>query len=112
MFSYENFPNYHTREYLLFHQVLWISQALIRNTYCGPVQEMCAAPSQSPRARMLTGVVVHAVLTFLSRDSADILQPFIKMLNTPGELKVIMPPKCHVQYLHFATSAFTIVQVF
>ena len=71
--------------------MLWIAQALIRNTYCGPVQEMCAAPSQSPRARILTGVVVHAVLTFLSRESADILQPFIKMLNTPGELEVIQP---------------------
>ena len=53
------------------------------------MQEMCAAPSQSPQARILTGVVVHAVLTFLVRESTDILRPFIKMLNTPGELKVL-----------------------
>ena len=71
------------------HQVLWVSQSLISNTYCGPVQEMCAAPGQPPQARMLTGVVVHASLTFLSQQSADILQPFVKMLNNPGELEVI-----------------------
>ena len=61
---------------------------MFRNTYCGPLQEMCA----SPQAKMLTGVVVHAVLTFLSQQSADILQPFLKMLNTPGELKVLLTP--------------------
>ena len=63
---------------------------LIRNSYGGPVQELCASPSQSPQARMLTGVVVHSVLTFLSPKSADILKPFVKMLNSPGELKVTL----------------------
>ena len=61
---------------------------MFTNTYCGPLQEMCA----TPLARTMTGVVVHAVLAFLSQQSADILQPFLKMLSTPGELKVLLYP--------------------
>ena len=43
---------------------------------------------QSPQDRMITEVVVHAAITFQAKRTLDVMQPFIKLLYSPGELKV------------------------
>ena len=65
-----------------------IAQALIDNTYCGELEVMLLRPQMCPENRLLTDLVVHIVIALQSKE-LDILQPFLKMINSPEELKVI-----------------------
>ena len=67
---------------------MWIAQALIDNTYCGELEVMLLRPQMTPQNRLLTDLVVHVVIAVQSKE-LDILQPFLKMINSPEELKVL-----------------------
>ena len=45
-------------------------------------------PGMSQQDRLLADVVVHAAITFQSKNTSEILMPFAKMMSTPGQLKV------------------------
>ena len=68
---------------------MWTAQALIDNTYCGRLEPMLLRPGMSPQNRLLTDLVIHVVTALQSKEKLVILQPFIKMMNSPGELKVV-----------------------
>ena len=68
---------------------MWTAQALIDNTYCGRLEPMLLRPGMSPQNRLLTDLIVHVVTGLQSKEKLVILQPFIKMMNSPGKLKVV-----------------------
>ena len=67
---------------------MWTAQALIDNTYCGRLEPMLLRQGMSPQNRLLTDLIIHVVTALQSKEKLVILQPFIKMINSPGELKV------------------------
>ena len=68
---------------------MWTAQALIDNTYCGRLEPMLLRPGMSPQNRLLTDLIIHLVTALQSKEKLVILQPFIRMMNSPGELKVV-----------------------
>ena len=50
---------------------------------------MLLRPGMSPQNRLLTDLIIHVVTALQSKEKLVILQPFIKMINSPGELKVV-----------------------
>ena len=68
---------------------MWTAQALIDNTYCGRLELMLLRPGMNPQNRLLTDLIIHVVTALQSKEKLVILQPFIKMINSPGELKVV-----------------------
>jgi hypothetical protein len=73
---------------ILKRELMWIGQHLIEDTYCGRLEPMTLRPGMSPKNRILTDLVTHVVLTIQNQSRLDILKPFVKMINSPGELKV------------------------
>ena len=67
---------------------MWTAEALITNAQGGRLDALCCQPGQHPHVRLLSAVVVHTALTMFSKSPLDILQPFTKMLNSPGDLEV------------------------
>ena len=68
---------------------MWAAQSLIQNTHCENLEPMLPTPRQNPQNRILADVIVHAGIVFNSKSALQILQPFVKILNTPGDLKVV-----------------------
>ena len=68
---------------------MWTAQSLIDNTYCGRLEPMLLRPGMSPQNRLITDLIIHVVTALQSKEKLVILQPFIKMINSPGELKVV-----------------------
>jgi hypothetical protein len=66
---------------------MWIGQHLIEDTYCGRLEPMTLRPGMSPKNKILTDLVIHIVVTIQNKSRVDILKPFVKMINNPGELK-------------------------
>ena len=67
---------------------MWTAQALIDNTYCDRLEPMLLRPGMSPQNRLLTDLIIHVTIAVQSKENLVILQPFIKMMNSPGKLKV------------------------
>ena len=67
---------------------MWAAQSLIQNTHCENLEPMLPFPRQNPQNRILADVIVHAAIVFKSNSALKILQPFVKMLSSPGDLKV------------------------
>lgn len=67
---------------------MWTAQALIDNTYCGRFEPMLMRPGINPHNRLLTDLIIHVTIAVQSKEKLVILQPFIKMIHSPGELKV------------------------
>ncbi len=61
---------------------------LMTNQQGGTLAQMSVSPDQVGLHRTLTGVVVHTVVTLLSRPNRELLLPFINMLTNPALLKV------------------------
>ena len=78
---------------------MWTAQALIDNTYCGRLELMLLRPGMSPQNRLLTDLIIHVVTALQSKEKLVILQPFIKMINSPGELKVVHYNTSTVEYV-------------
>ena len=69
---------------------MWAAQSLIQNTHCENLEPMLPTPRQNLQNRIQADVIVHATIVFNSNSALQILQPFVKILNTPGDLKVVM----------------------
>ena len=80
---------------LLFHLILVfscqlkrIAETLINNTQGRQLEAFRCQPDQTLHNILLSGVVVHAAVTILTRSTLDIMQPLFKMMENPGDLKV------------------------
>ncbi len=62
---------------------------LLTNQQGGTLTQMCMSPHQLSHYRTLTGVVIHTIVTLLSRPDTEILFPFISMITNPANLEVI-----------------------
>ena len=47
-------------------------------------------PGMNQQDRLLADIVVHAAIAFQSKNTAEILIPFGKMMKSPGQLKVYL----------------------
>ena len=65
-----------------------IAETLISNMQGRQLKELCCQPDQTLHNVLLSGVVVHAAVTILTRSRLDIMQPLFKMMENPGDLKV------------------------
>ncbi len=61
---------------------------LLANHQGGTLVHMAASPNQAGLHKTLTGLVVHTVTVLLSRANAELLLPFINMINNPTALEV------------------------
>lgn len=68
---------------------MWVAQHLIQDTYCGRLEPMMLRPGMSPQDRLLTDLIVHVAVS-IQQCSNELLTPFVKMINSPGELKVFI----------------------
>ena len=76
--------------YRLFSDELRLTaRALLANQQGGRVlEQMTVSPQQPLQCRIILGVVVHAAAVFFGRQKADVLLPFVNMLNNPALLIV------------------------
>ena len=68
---------------------MWTAQHLINDSYCGALKPMTLRPGMNPQNRLLTDLVVHAAIIIQSSNK-KLLTPFIQMINSPAELKVMI----------------------
>ena len=61
---------------------------LIKVSHCGRLNPMQPRPGMSPYDRLLSDIVVHAGVTFQSQQNAQFLLLFVRMMDSPGMLKV------------------------
>lgn len=65
-----------------------VCQVLVGEGYSSNLKCMIPSSSQSIEDRLFADVVVHAVTVFIGNSNLDILQPFNKLLEDPGQLQV------------------------
>jgi hypothetical protein len=92
---------------ILKRELMWIGQHLIEDTYCGRLEPMTLRPGMSSKNRILTDLVIHIVVTIQNQSRLDILNPFVKMINSPGELKNLYLPAMPGGYLPMTRAALT-----
>ena len=65
-----------------------IVQTLLLNQQSGPLFQLQVSPQQPSFARELTTIAVHTAIVLSARKDADVLAPFVTMLNNPSALVV------------------------
>lgn len=65
-----------------------VLRLLLSNQQGGTLAQMSVSPLQAALHRILTGLVMHTVVTLLSRPNTELLLPLINMLKNPAILEV------------------------
>eukprot|EP00731_Ephydatia_muelleri_P024235 Em0016g506a len=68
------------------NDLIWIARTLLMNQQSGPLAQLQVTPQQPSLARDLTAIAIHTAIVLSVKKDADVLAPFVNMLNNPSAL--------------------------